>query len=177
MCTIMGYIIDESLTVMLTHWGRDEMLAHWSRDEMDNISQSTFYNVFFSINLFEFRINVHWRMFIRAQITVFQHWLRKWVGAVQATNHYLNQWCLVYRCIYASLDTKRVNDWRVWTVWYSEAACGCLLCASFIAFNLEVICHMYCGCIMVLQIDWVANGLSWRRYLVRLGATGYICLQ
>ena len=40
----------------------------------------------------------------------FQHWFRYWLGAVQATSHYLNQWWSVYRRIYASLG---LNELRV----------------------------------------------------------------
>ena len=36
------------------------------------------------------------------RLTIFQHWLRKWLGAVQATSHYMNQWWLVYWRIYMS---------------------------------------------------------------------------
>ena len=35
----------------------------------------------------------------------------KWLGADEATSHYLNQWWLVYWCIYASLGiTQWVNE-------------------------------------------------------------------
>ena len=40
--------------------------------------------------------------FPRVELTIFQHWFRYWLGADQATSHYLNQWWLVYRRIYAS---------------------------------------------------------------------------
>ena len=39
----------------------------------------------------------------KVQLTIFQHWFRWWLGADQATSHYLNQWWLIYRRIYASL--------------------------------------------------------------------------
>ena len=35
--------------------------------------------------------------FPKVQLTIFQHWLRWWLDAVQATSHYLNQWWLFYR--------------------------------------------------------------------------------
>ena len=74
-------------------------LAHWGRDEMNNISQTTFSNVFSSMKMFEFWFKFHWSLFPRVQFTVSQHWFRLWLGAVQATSHYLNQWWLVYRHI------------------------------------------------------------------------------
>ena len=40
----------------------------------------------------EFRLKFHWSLFLRVQLTIFQHWFRQWLGAEQATSHYLNQW-------------------------------------------------------------------------------------
>ena len=46
-------------------------------------------------------------------LTIFQHWFRYWLGAVQATSHYLNQWWLVYWSIYVSLGLSELNNpWR-----------------------------------------------------------------
>ena len=47
-------------------------------------------------------------MFLRVQLTIFQHWFRLWLGAVQATSHYLSQWWLVYWRIYASLGLNNL---------------------------------------------------------------------
>ena len=71
--------------------------------QMDAISQTTFSKAFSWIKMFEFRLKFHWSLFPRVQLTIFQQWFRLWLGAVQATSHYLNQWWLVYRRIYASL--------------------------------------------------------------------------
>ena len=49
---------------------------------------------------YKFRLKFHWILFLWVQLTIFQHWFRKWLDAVQATSHYLNQWWLVYRRIY-----------------------------------------------------------------------------
>ena len=38
----------------------------------------------------------HWGrdiLFLRFRLTLNQHWFRQWLGAVQATSHYLNQCC------------------------------------------------------------------------------------
>ena len=53
--------------------------------------------------MFEFRLKFHWGLFLRFQLTIFQHWFRYWLGAIQTTSHYLKQWWLVYWHIYASL--------------------------------------------------------------------------
>ena len=45
------------------------------------------------------------------QLTIFHHWFRWWLGAVQATSHCLNQWWLVYWRIYASLGLNELTHW------------------------------------------------------------------
>ena len=42
---------------------------------------------------FVFWFEFHWSLFPRVQLTMSQHWFRKWLGAEQAASHYLNQ-CL-----------------------------------------------------------------------------------
>ena len=86
--------INSFLYVSLTHWGRDKMAA---------ISQTTFSSAFSWMKIYKFRLGFHWSLFLRVQLTIFQNWFRQWLGAVQATSHYLNQWWLVYWRIYASL--------------------------------------------------------------------------
>ena len=85
-------------------------LTHWGRDKMDAISQTTFSSAFSWMKMFEFRLKFHWSLFLRVQLTIFQHWFRQWLGAVQATSHYLNQWWLIYRRIYASLSLNELTD-------------------------------------------------------------------
>ena len=51
-------------------------LTHWGRNEMNNISQTTFSNVFSSMKMFEFRLKFHWSLFPRVQLTIIQHWFR-----------------------------------------------------------------------------------------------------
>ena len=84
-------------------------LTHWGRDKMDAISQTTFSRAFSWMKIFEFRLKFHWNLFLRVQLTIFQHWFRWWLGAVQATSHYLNQWWLIYRCINASLGLNELS--------------------------------------------------------------------
>ena len=70
-------------------------LTHWGRDNMAAISQTTLSNAFSWMKMLEFRLKFHWSLFIRVQLTIFQHWFRRWLGAGQATSHYLNQWWIV----------------------------------------------------------------------------------
>ena len=74
-------------------------LTHWGRDTMDAISQTTFSNAFSWMKMFEFRSKFHWSLFLRVQLIIFQHWFRQWLGADQATNHYLKQWLLTHMCV------------------------------------------------------------------------------
>ena len=41
------------------------------------------------MQMFEFRLQFHWSLFLRFQLTINHHWFRSWLGAV----HYLNQCC------------------------------------------------------------------------------------
>ena len=91
------------------NFGLFRFLTHWGRDKMDAISQTTFSSAFSWMKIFEFRWKFHWSLFLRVQLTIFQHWFRYWLGAVQATSHYLNQWWLVYWRIYASLGLNELT--------------------------------------------------------------------
>ena len=83
-------------------------LTHWDRDKLDAISQTTFSSEFYWTKIFGLRFKINWSLFLRVQLTIFQHWFRYWLGAVQATSHYLNQCSLVYRRIYASLGLNEL---------------------------------------------------------------------
>ena len=62
-------------------------LTHWGRDKMATISQTTFSNTFCWMSMNEFHLIFHWSLFLRFELTIFQHWFRKWLGADQATSH------------------------------------------------------------------------------------------
>ena len=66
---------------------------------MVTFSQKTFSNVWISI-----------KISLRIQLTIFQHWFRKRLGAGQATSHYLNQWWLVYWRIYTSFGLNELTN-------------------------------------------------------------------
>ena len=63
------------------------------------------------MKMFEFQLKCHWRLFPKLQFTIVQQWLRQWLGVVQATSLYLNQWWLIYRRIYASLSLYELTHW------------------------------------------------------------------
>ena len=51
-------------------------LTHWGRAKMADIFQTTFSNVFSWMKMYEFRLKFHWSLFLRVQLTTFQHWFR-----------------------------------------------------------------------------------------------------
>ena len=52
------------------------LLTHWGRDQKDAISQTTLSIAFSWMKMLEFRSNFHWSLFLRVQLTIFQHWFR-----------------------------------------------------------------------------------------------------
>ena len=51
-------------------------LTHWGRDKIDAILQTTFSNAISWMKMFEFRLKFHWGLFLKVQLTIFQHWFR-----------------------------------------------------------------------------------------------------
>ena len=76
--------------------------------QMANISQTTISDVFFWMKIYEFCLIFHWSVFLRVKLAS-QHWLRWWLCTDQATNHYLNQWWLIYCRIYESHALNELN--------------------------------------------------------------------
>ena len=100
-----------TLFTMFTGLALLNVLTHWGRDKMVVLFQTTFLNGFSSMKMYRFRLRFHWSLFPRAQITIFQHWLRYWLGAGQATSHYMNHWWLVYWRIYVSLGFNEFSEY------------------------------------------------------------------
>ena len=85
-------------------------LIHWGRDKMAAIFRTTFTNVFSWMKMYKFRLKFHCSLFQRVQLRISQHWFRKWLGASQATSHFLNQCWLVYWRIYASPCLNELSE-------------------------------------------------------------------
>ena len=101
-----------SLQLKLPHFHMSRcryLLTHCGRDKMVAIFQTSSSNAFSWMKMYKFLLGFHWRLLLRVQMTIFQHWFRQWLGVGQTTSHYLNQWWLVYWRIYASLS---LNDLR-----------------------------------------------------------------
>ena len=58
-------------------------LTHWGQNKMAVIFQTAFSNAFSWIRRYEFRLRCHWSLFLRVQLTIIQHWFRRWLGADQ----------------------------------------------------------------------------------------------
>ena len=87
----------------------NSQLTHLGRDKMATISQTTFSNSCLWMKMLESRLKFHWNFLHRVQLTIFQYWFRWWLGAVQATSHYLKQRWLVHRRIYASVGLNELS--------------------------------------------------------------------
>ena len=51
-------------------------LTHWGRDKMTAVSQTTFSKALSWMKMYKFWIKFHWRLFLKVQLTIFQHWFR-----------------------------------------------------------------------------------------------------
>ena len=51
-------------------------LTHCGRDQIDAISQTTYSNAFSRMKMNEFHLGFHWSLFLRFELTIFQHWFR-----------------------------------------------------------------------------------------------------
>ena len=62
------------------HWmpnfTRHSVLTHWGRDKIDAILQTAFLNAISWMKMFEFRLKFHWSLFLKVQLTIFQHCFR-----------------------------------------------------------------------------------------------------
>ena len=89
--------------------GKTATLTHWDRANMAAIFWTTFWNAFSWMKMYEFRLTCHWYLSLRVKLIISHHLFRWWLGADQATSHYLNQWCYVYWRIYASLGLNELT--------------------------------------------------------------------
>ena len=95
------------------------VLTHWGRDKMDTSSQIIFSNAFSWMKMHESCLRFHWSLFLKFELTIFQHRFRQWLGAWPAPSHYLNQWWSIYWRIYASLGLNELTgsvdpaNWRI----------------------------------------------------------------
>ena len=98
---------------------------------MDAVSHTTHSNAFSWMKMLEFWLRFHWSLFVRVQLTIIQHWFRWWLGAGQATSHYLNQWWLVYWRKYASLGLNELKH-TTYNMSITDAGLDEIMCLQII---------------------------------------------
>ena len=54
----------------------ESRLTHWGRDKIDAILQTTFSKTISWMTMFKFPLKFHWSLFLKVQLTIFQHWFR-----------------------------------------------------------------------------------------------------
>ena len=89
-------------------------------DKFTAISQTTFSITFSWTKMYELRLIYYWKLFLRLELPIFQHWFRRLLGTEQATDHYLNQWwfsLLKHICV-TRPRRFRVNNLAAWVLLY-----------------------------------------------------------
>ena len=124
-------------------------VPHWGWDKMAAIFQTTFSNAFSQMKMNEFRLWFHWILFLRVQLTTFQHWFKWWLGPVPATCHYLNRWWLDYWCL--GLNELTHSSWTMCKNHYEYIYC------IYIWFLMCAV--MSLSCVFSLILYW--NGCQW----------------
>ena len=85
--------------------------CNWGQEKIAAISHTTFSNAFSWMKMYEYHFRFHWSLFLRFELTIFQHWLRWCHDAWSVPSHYLDQWWLVYWCIYVSHSLSELSIW------------------------------------------------------------------
>ena len=108
----------------------------------------------------EFWFKCHWNLFPGVQLTISQHWSRKWLGAKQATGYYLNQWWpRTWMHVWGTrgrwvnyIDNQTKELWN----WYQNH--NKTICNLQVYFNGT-------GAIAILPLKetlkWMNNGIKW----------------
>ena len=106
----------------------------------------TFSNAFSWMDMYEFCVTFHWRLFLMFELTISQHCIRLWLGADQATSHYLNHY-LNHICwrIYASLGLNELNATRLSSLGYPDLppAWAFVMLTSFFTLWLMILSYTF----------------------------------
>ena len=111
---------DLNQTMKILSW-----VIHWDLDKMATNFLTTFSNACSSMKMYDFLLRFHWSLFPGVQLTEFQHGFRWWLGAGQATIHYLNQWWLVFQSHIRVTRPQRVNRYfTIYFIWFLSRWCS-----------------------------------------------------
>ena len=102
-------LILQDVFILSISWWLASHSVNTLRPRQDGHHFATFSSAFSWMKTFDFGLKFHWSLLLSTYLTIFQHWFRWWLGTVQGTSHYLNQWWLVYWRIYASLSLNELN--------------------------------------------------------------------
>ena len=72
-------------------------------------ADDTYKCIFFN-EIYEFRLRLHWSLFLVFKLTISYHWPRQWLDLDQETSDYPNQWWLIDWRIYASLGLNELKQ-------------------------------------------------------------------
>ena len=100
MCSIIMWLPCPVYITVAFHGLWDGIINSYPLNKMATISQTSYSNAFSWMKICWFWLKFHRSLFPRVQLTISLQWFRKWLGADQATSHYLNQWWLFCWCIY-----------------------------------------------------------------------------
>ena len=99
-----------------------QLWTHWGRDKMTAISQTTLSIAFSWMKMLEFWLNFHCSLFLRVQLTIFQHWFRLWLGAMHACQavhddiikweHFPRYWPFVRGIHQSPVNSPHKGHWR-----------------------------------------------------------------
>ena len=84
-------------------------LTHWSQGKLQPFRRQHF-QMHLLMKMYEFRLNISLKLVPLVRIKNIPA-LVQIMATDQATGHYLNQWCLVNWCIYASLGLNELTHW------------------------------------------------------------------
>ena len=111
-----------------------------------------------------YRLKINWSLLSMVQLTTFRLWFRQWLGAGQATSHYLNQWWLFYWRLIASLTLNDLSDSaRDPGRTHSELALVLLWC-SYEDAVIPGLPACSCSCWHVWQLQALSQQLKWCRF-------------
>ena len=112
-----------------------------------------------------YRVTTQYSYFM-LESTILHHCFRSWLGADQATSHYLNQWWVVYKRIYASLGLNQLTCptcscftgiQETWTTFARHRRKLCFA-ISFVAVFLTIsyFYPVHCAKLTLIQPTWSA---------------------
>ena len=100
-----GQVCFKKALAWLHQWPVSHLeLTHWSRDKMTAIFQETFSDGFSWMKMYEFWLKFHWSLFLRVQITLFQHCSDNGLAPNRQQAIICPNDGLLYWCIYASIS-------------------------------------------------------------------------